>query len=72
MKSLCFISTIFVLVSMAPRGLDAAPPTKDVVFATVDNHELKLDLFLPERPNILPWWCSSTAVAGGTAVTRNV
>lgn len=49
MKSLCILPTICVLVSMAPRELDAAPPTKDIVFATVDDHELKLDLYLPEK-----------------------
>lgn len=36
------------MVGTLPGAEPAEPPQRDVTFATVDGHELKLDLFLPE------------------------
>lgn len=49
MKSIVFACVIGLFSAVAPHQLQAAPPTKDIVFATVDSHELKLDLYLPEK-----------------------
>ncbi|WP_146444221.1 alpha/beta hydrolase [Botrimarina colliarenosi] len=38
----------FSLVSLQPRELSAEAPLRDVTFATVDSHDLKLNLFLPD------------------------
>ena len=47
---LCFLPQVFVLIGLSvwPAALAEDAPTKDIVFAEVDDHELKLDLFLPE------------------------
>lgn len=39
---------VAVVVVFPPKSVAAAPPVRDVVFATPDSHELRLDLFLPE------------------------
>jgi acetyl esterase/lipase len=48
-KQTCFsLSLLFCLAVSSVEFARAAVPTRDVVFATIDGHELKLDLFLPE------------------------
>ena len=48
LKSICGIS-LCLFVTVSQHQVRAAPPTKDVVFATVDSQQLKLDLYLPEK-----------------------
>jgi len=45
-KLLIVLAVATLLITARP--LRAEPPVRDVVFATVDSHELKLDLYLPK------------------------
>jgi acetyl esterase/lipase len=47
MKHLAFFF-ILVVLAASPAIAEAAPPVKDVLFASPDGHELRLDLYLPE------------------------
>jgi acetyl esterase/lipase len=49
MKSIGSICVIALSVVMFAKEVEAVPPTKHIVFATVDSHELKLDLYLPKE-----------------------
>lgn len=40
--------TMLAVAVLLPQIASAEPPTKNVVFATVGEHELKLDLYLPD------------------------
>ncbi len=44
--SIILAGVLFSLIACQPTS--AAPPLKDITFATVDAHELKLDLYLPK------------------------
>lgn len=55
-RALCRICLLAFLVGLALPldNANAEAPTRDVVFATVDGHELKLDLYLPKEVNDPP------------------
>lgn len=39
----------YLILAMASSTCHAAPPTRDVVYASPDGHDLKLNLFMPEN-----------------------
>ena len=47
MKPSCLIAFSLSAV-LLPMAVEGSPPVRDVIFATPDSHELRLDLFLPK------------------------
>lgn len=53
MKALRFLILLCAPVAL-PTPARAEPPLRDIVFATVDEHKLRLDLYLPKDPKNPP------------------